>query len=413
MVFFRFRKKRGVPSFSTRGPRRLVNPFFPKKRSSSWVEGAASDTRKTHRHDFWSIFFATVLLLASVILFFNHLSYWRVIDVTISGAQYLSTDEIRSATQIYLQRKVFFFLRGDNNLLIRTTRMQSFLQDKISGNFALRSLTVRKTSHTSLAVDIQERIPGITWVSGNQYFYVDPDGFAIQKRGPSDVDQTFPKIFDYNNLDVSLNEPVVSPSLAQLALRLFEEYQKTAFFGSSIDSFFIPPLSCSEGAVVEKHITLEDLASEELEAIAAARQKIQERLKNGEITVEESLVLLEGLDTNRKFTDKNGALLSSEAFQQGEQTAREFTARTEASKGPEEKIVFEEVSVPKICDLALVGHDLGMKMQGNWNLYLTDQVSWEEQFHKIQVLFKEKFSNSEKKPRYVDVRFEDKIFYKE
>ena len=404
------------------------NPYFPKQRHFSGSQRPIG--ARAPRKDVWVHVGIVFFIVAIFVVFLNYVQAFKVVNVSVEGNHYITENEIATIVHEKLDRKWLFFLDRDVYFFVGEVGMRRHIEEKIADNFALKSVTVKKSFPHDIHVTLEERVPKLVWVSDNQYFYIDPSGVVTQKTQPDQLDETFPKIFDHNNSGVDVNKKVISENLTQLVLRLHEDVPKSA--GVAVDTFFILPVQCEQKQTIEKRVRLDQLEEGEVARIESEKRHIQELLQNDEITVDESLELLETLDQSRLYTNEEDEPLRDQNINQEEASVPAETPKTVDSNANvnagagvntnqplasdgfaqlKEKIIFENTYTPAPCDVASVARDVGIGTVGGWDIYFTTDDAFESQMSKFLTVLREKYPEEPRYLTYIDLRFGDKVYY--
>lgn len=396
--FITGRKKRGLPPrIATSGPRhQYINPLFEREREHI-------ETQQQQDHgDSW-IYISILIILSGLIVFvLNYIPSIKIKNVEVTGTHYISQNQVEESIHAVLDKRFLFFIQRDAYWLVNQHTVADAITKDASDSFALKNITVTKKFPSSISVVIEERVPGLTWITDNQYYYIDPTGVVTQVTHADQLDPAFPKIFDRNNIPTHVNESAISENIANLVLELRERVPSDTSL--TIDSFFIPEITCKKHEVVSKEVQLNSNEQEEIERIDEQKRLIQEKLQNGDITIDESLALLKNLEKSRELTDENNIPLHST-----QETGT--NANTNSFDSLESKIVFEDVYSPTECRLTEVAHDVFIKTAGGWDIYFTDELSLDIQMKKLDVILKEKYPEEPRYLSYIDLRYENKVYY--
>ncbi len=158
---------------------------------------------------------AAILLavcVAALIAFFN-LDLFYVYDFDAVGLGYVTKDEVARASGIVGYNVFFIDTHSVENALKRLPEVQS------------AHATVQVPNQLTIQVD--ERQPELTWLRGNESYWVDADGIAVKSRGNL---AGLPTLRDLDQTPVKPGGKVNSSALAALhALRAAWPNSPTAF----------------------------------------------------------------------------------------------------------------------------------------------------------------------------------------
>lgn len=108
-----------------------------------------------------------ILVIAALFVVFNT-DLFYVYNLNIGGIKYLTPDEIQKNSGI-MQYNIFFINAHD------VERALTKLPE-------VKSVRVSTAIPNKVSVDIVERKPEITWLRGNETFWVDADGISFRAR---------------------------------------------------------------------------------------------------------------------------------------------------------------------------------------------------------------------------------------
>ena len=151
----------------------------------------------------WSVqrvkIIAAALMLISVgVLFeFFNSDLFYVYDLNVTGVQFLTKTEVERASNV-IGYNIFFV-------------------DARSVEAALKKLPEVKTAHVStglpnqMSIQVEERVPEITWLRGTESYWLDQDGFVFHAR--ANLTQ-LPSIRDLDQGTVKPGQPIQSDAFA-------------------------------------------------------------------------------------------------------------------------------------------------------------------------------------------------------
>lgn len=119
---------------------------------------------------------ALVVLAALYLLFFS--SYFAVKSATVVGNQKITYDEVQKALSDTESARNTLFFPKNNLFLIRG----SVLADKIKkDHFIVDAVKVQKVFPNVIRVKITEKAPVAVWQQNNTRFYIDQEGYVIDR----------------------------------------------------------------------------------------------------------------------------------------------------------------------------------------------------------------------------------------
>jgi hypothetical protein len=159
------------------------------------------------------------LLFLIFIVFFSH--QFQINKVSVVGSQTISQKNIEDAIyQQTSQRRFFVF--SQRNILFFDAKQAA---KKISNEYTVANLRVKKGYFHTIVVKIEEKQPAIIWLSGADKFYIDSNGIVIEKIDdtnlvvngnngteiirPSANFSQYPIVIDQSNTPVNINQTVL------------------------------------------------------------------------------------------------------------------------------------------------------------------------------------------------------------
>ncbi|MBI5621965.1 FtsQ-type POTRA domain-containing protein [Candidatus Falkowbacteria bacterium] len=135
------------------------------------------------RQYFWQrrSFKIYVILAGVAALFIFYLLFWsgifKIEHVTVSGAENVNAAQIEQIARDQMTKRRFG-LFSQSNLWFFSSKIAV---DAINQALVLDRVKVKKRPLKTLKIELQEKSSQITLVSGNHYYYLDPNGLAIQE----------------------------------------------------------------------------------------------------------------------------------------------------------------------------------------------------------------------------------------
>lgn len=105
-------------------------------------------------------------------------SYFVVKNATVVGNQKVSYDEVQKALQETESGRNTLFFPKNNLFLIQGSVLSQKLEDEY---FIIDSVEVQKVFPNIIRVEIEEKIPVVVWQQNNTKFYVDQEGYVIDR----------------------------------------------------------------------------------------------------------------------------------------------------------------------------------------------------------------------------------------
>ena len=369
------RKKRKAPEYNQ--DKVLKNPYFdnPDNRPQ----------KKPKKGEFWVYFAIIVVVIISVLLILFRSNHYQISNITITNTQNISTQQIEDIVNEYLNSNKLVIFKKGNFYLCSEDKLGERIENELSQVISIKELSIQKIKPNKLNIEIKERIPNMVWVTNETNYFMDLDGVISSRAESIDEEQKLPKIFDQNNLSVEINKQVVSTELVDYIIMITEELpnlMKVSDF--EIDSFYIPELKCQKRSIQATEATAEDFGEDT--ELDQQKRDIQEKFKNNEISIDESLALLESL-------------------------RKEYLKQNNVSDQDLVKIAYEEIFEDFPCDYIKTIKDIEVKTTEGWKIYLSTYLDFTTQVDNLNLVLKEKLTNRENL-EYIDVRFIDRVYYK-
>lgn len=332
-----------------------ANPLFPKK----------EPTRPLERFSFRGKFIlglCGVLALAWVLVYSTIL---RVKGIYIEGNEELSREEIQQTVQAFLETKRWMILPQSNILLLSGLRLSNTLYSA----YVFESIEIDKHfRYQSLTVKVKERIPGLTFMSQNTTYYLDLKGFVTHEVGEGeDVRKTFPVVKDHNNRETKIKDQMITDGMVQSLFAIHTLLPKETSF--TIDSYILPKVTC--------------------------RKTIQEEIP---VLIEEN--------TNSTLT-VNSALNVN-----GDEAENAPLLNANNSQREIQRTVTREKEIEAPCENYLTTiKSLNVRLRDGQEIYFDSTRPIEGQIEKLKVSLAQELPDM-KGIEYIDLRFEDRVFYK-
>ncbi len=169
-------------------PNRRKNYRGPSGRTvSRRLTGGSGEYRRRQR--FWQTKRFKIWLILGVIglFFLCYLIFWTGIfsidTIEVRGNQAISSQEIE---QIITEQsdKRRWALFSQNNILFFNTATAAATIDQ---RYILDSVAVKKRAPQRILIELQERDSQATWVTGDQYYTIDPNGIILKQLPVANV----------------------------------------------------------------------------------------------------------------------------------------------------------------------------------------------------------------------------------
>lgn len=375
------RKKRKVPEPEI--GRRYNNPYFPKQEKLA--------LEKVVQKDWWVYLIIILVIVFCFCLIFFRLSIFKIDQVSIAGTKNINTQEIEEVVNYHLGSNKLILFKKSNYWLFSEKGLRGDIEENLKDKILIKELKVETSWPMTLTVEIKESIPNLAWITDGKQYYLDLDGVVTQKIDNTESSADLPIIYDQNNLSINISDQVISKELVDFVIKIIEEFpNKLSVGGIEIESFSIPEIKCQEKKIIPTEVSVDsqermDIDTEE-DGLTQQKRDIQERFKDGEISIDESLILLENL--RREYVATNPEL-DSEDF----------------------KIEYEEIFEDFPCDYIKTVKDIEVTTNEGWKIYLTLYLDFDQQINNLNLVLKEKLTQRENL-EYIDVRFTDRVYFK-
>lgn len=380
---FKFNKKDRIRALrlkeSQEPKQRWQNPYFPK-------EQVPKDPKEKLKKwfwykDGWVYLGILILLVGSIGYIIFGTKYFIIKNIIISGNKNITADEINNTLNSYLNSKLLFLIPHNNYLFFQANRGVDQIKNNISNKFALEKIEIRKKWPDTIEININERIPGLIWIANNEYYYLDLQGIATQKIDKlTDVNADFPQITDLNNKKVELNKQVIGQNIIDYILKLEKSFNSQT--GLKINSYTIPKVTCQEQEYKLAKIIENDINETENAEIKQEKENILKEYNAGELTIEESLGLLEEIN-NQSNNNVNTT----------------------------EKTAWQQVSTPVECNLVVVAKEIDAQTD-DFKILFDTSVNLDNELSNLKKLLNTELKDLQVVHDYIDLRFTNKIYYK-
>lgn len=373
----------------SRPPERFENPYF-------------SNRRKTHtrggRMRYWLIdrdgwaYIGSALLLVGSALYIMISRHWLWIEqVSVVGNQYITTEQIVEPMHEVLNDRRWLVIPQRFYLAANPDQLTEQIRNRLQDTFALENVVVTKQFDDTVIVTVEERVPGLVYINQEQFYYLDEFGVVTEQRTNSaELDPHFPRIRDRNsNHTVQVGEQIVQQSVIDAIVQLNKHFTERT--GLDISEYALREVTCQEKQFVAEQIFEDEIADSESDEVRDQKSDILNRLQSDEITVDQSLDLLEEVKR-------------SELEDQGEDVS-----------GNQSYIQLEPEYVQTDCNYLAVINDVTIVTQAGAKtgpeVYFNSNEDITTQLDNLAAVLEHSIEDLNAL-RYIDARFIDRVYYK-
>lgn len=148
-----------------------------------------------------SIALAVAIVLVAIALF-SPLFWLR--DVSVQGAKKIDPDAVAEVARSSSERD-FVLLRTSSVVIVNESAVETALLKRFPD---IAAVTVTKRWPNSLSIRIEERSGVLNWLTANQYYHLDQEGVAYEKRSETPPPGEL-LVVDSSNIPVEVGKPVV------------------------------------------------------------------------------------------------------------------------------------------------------------------------------------------------------------
>ncbi|MFA5358525.1 MAG: hypothetical protein WC310_01730 [Patescibacteria group bacterium] len=245
--------------------------------SNHFASGGGGGLFRRRQH-FWQlrIFKVWTILGLIVLSFIFYFLFWsgafKINNIKINGVSAIDPAKIESIVRNQMEQRSWLLLSQSNLFFFDSETAES----KIRNAFVLESVQIKKRPLKTLRVEIKEKSTQITWISDNKYYYLDPNGIAIQEilvanvtlvEGSGEVSQNeettnggqslidlsalnqdLPQVYDLTNARVEIGENILKPEIISFIQRLKDKFSSRSDI--KIKYYQVPELQGSEVRVI-------------------------------------------------------------------------------------------------------------------------------------------------------------------
>lgn len=369
---------------------RFENPYFNNPKAKPHFKGSVKQWFL--HHDGWAYVGSTILLLGLVWYGLMTQRWLWIDDITVTGNQYLTTEQVTDAAKQALAKKRWWIFPEQLYPFTNTSILEQDITASLTQSLALEHLTVTKHFPHGIAVDLAERVPGYVYFLNNQSYYLDTTGVVTAQVQPDQLDGHFPHLRDHNDKrTVTVGEQIFKPSVLDFIGQLHDKFTEAAHL--NISEYTINQVSCQQKQYVAEKIFADEIQGSTSAETKKQKQAILERLQNKEITVDQSLDLLAQV----KQSERTG-------------TNTNTTANSNADSNPA-YIQWQAQYVDSNCDYLAVVQDIGVVTQEGVTVYFDSTLPLDQQLNNLVTITNDEVHDPSK-VGYIDVRFLDRAYYK-
>ena len=341
------------------------------------------------KKDGWAWVIIVVIIVGGGLTFLFATPFFKIDNININGNNHISSDELNNIINNYKNSKCLLVFPRSNYLFFNEEKLQNNITESINNKFALESINISKKLPNNVEINITERIPGLIWQSGGQKYLLDITGIPTGnfKKEENQKEEEYPKITDQNEKPVTAGKQVISADLISFMLDLDKIFaEKTNL---KIKEYFIPEVQCQEKVYKAEKILADEIDETEDEETKNRKKDILEQYNAGELDVEESLDLLDEIKREEKKTKES---------ESPDEDTDEFI---------EWRVYYEPVE----CDLVKINTEINVLTTENFQIYFDSSLNLDSQLNNLNSILLEIVDNKENL-NYIDLRFEDKVYYK-
>jgi hypothetical protein len=369
-----------------------------KKEHTNRVSGVfGSSIGKWFMQDGWAVIGIALLIVGSLGYYFFYSPSQRVSTVQVLETQFIDRAAVQEYIEDTLNQKKFFFLPGNSLVTISEEKLALDVESSFGENYALESVDITFDG-TAMTVDVSERVPSVTWVAkgggkNERVYTVDQNGVVTSEiASRKEANSSYPLIVDRNRENLGIDWQVIAPEYIAFIMDMHTTFTDTT--GYAVRRYDLPKIECHTKEYQAEEVFEKEIENEESQEAKDLKREVQERFQRGEITIDESIELLEQINSTGTETPDS---------------------EINGSQGNIERIEFEAVNTPTECDLVKVAHDLYLQAEkpGNDDLFavrfdVTQEAANQLQ-HVLTVLRTQ--IDDVQLIDYIDVRIPDRVYY--
>jgi cell division septal protein FtsQ len=152
------------------------------------------------------------------VLFFS--SYLQIVNISVSGNNELSSQDIRKTFEASLGGNFFKLIPKNNFLLVSQEKVTQLLENDFK---KIRTVSVTKKFPDAVSITVSERKALLVWCAGENCYLIDENGAAYNSadfNSPEMMQNHLIKITDLSAREVAIGEKVLDVSYEQYVLGL-------------------------------------------------------------------------------------------------------------------------------------------------------------------------------------------------
>lgn len=364
---------------------RFDNPYFKKRQFT----GSRIYWQRLWQLDILAYVGIVIIILGAIIFIIRSNQLWYIKYINIQGNQYIPIEAIAEPAREAIQDKSWFIFPQRLYIFTDTELVTSYLYDILGEQYSIESISVEKNFADRITITIKERIPGLVYIShANANYYLDLNGVSTEQiQRSEDLNPHFPRIRDKNNRSIAIGEVVFSQAIIDAIAKL--DMQFSDYTGLNVAEYVINETTCYEKEYVAEKIFADEIENTENESLRADKVDILNRLEDGDITVDQSLSLLEEVKRS-----EIGDIETVEAY-----TGNEAFLQLEAKYND------------KTCSYVNAIRDVGIKTQEGPEIYFDSGFDIDLQLSNLKKVLASKIDDIST-IEYIDARFRDTVYFR-
>ncbi|MFA6388927.1 MAG: FtsQ-type POTRA domain-containing protein, partial [Patescibacteria group bacterium] len=200
-------------------PIQYDNPYFQKPAKNWWMQ-----------HDRWAYGVTSLLIVGCVGYFAINQQWCWINNITVTGNEYLSTEQITQPAWQALNTRRWWLLPQRFYFFSNTNYIAEHIKQTLSNNFGLDTVIVTKQFPKQINIVVSERIPGLTYIINNDYYYLDQASYITEKvSNISEINQKYPHLRDLNTTrTVTVGNSVVGEQTMNFLVQLNKNFTKVS-----------------------------------------------------------------------------------------------------------------------------------------------------------------------------------------
>ncbi len=367
--------------------KRFENPYFQNNPKMN----LANIWKWLIRSDVWVYSVLIILLLVGTGYVFNKQHWMQVDYITLVGYKHLTADELVNPAREALSDRKWLVLSQRWYPFTDTEYIEEYIRTALAETVALEDVMVTKDFPDTIVVSVRERLPGLVYINTNdQYHYLDLSGVVTERlQSSNNVNPFFPRVRDYNVRSSDVNQTVFRQSLVDTITMLDKNFTNTVDI--DIAEYAVEEITCYQKEYVEEKIFADEIESSSNEVIRNEKKDILARLEEGDISIDQSLSLLEETKRTELGDDAEDALL----------------------EGNQAYLQIETEYIDGDCNYVETIRDITVVTQDGPKVYFDTELNLEVQLENLQTVLRQQLNDRDlSEIEYIDLRFPDRVYYK-